>query len=219
MKKVTKALITVGAMALSFSVMNRPVYAYNDITANLGDTATISSEVLKANGLDFDYTTYSKETIEGLINYLESVHNENDSLQYEYFEFEVKLAYEKNTFKEGKLIHPLYVLQDRLEYAINGSGNALYKEQSKTLLKVVTEDINAYESRMKIQNFIKSKEELAKFRQDQILWSDYFLSMFDPEFDWSKKNFSVDSINIYDFFSDGQYCAPVKNQSLGLIST
>ena len=214
MKKRAKILLCLGAVIFSFAVTNRPVYAYSDVNA-LG-IQNIGTNILRTNSSKYDYSGYSKQCLQDLFEYLNSADYKTSAFDYLKFEVAAEIG-NGNHAETGNYLHPLYLLKDRIEFEIENSD--FFKEQYRECLKAVNEDITAYEEKLTIQELFRAREDLISFRESQIQWSDYFLSIYDEEFNWENKNFSVSSIDIYDFFSDGRYHAPVKNQSLDLIST
>lgn len=107
----------------------------------------------------------------------------------------------------------LYDLRNAIQKNI--SENSLFYSQAYSLLDKINEDIQEYESELKAIQDEKEKLELEEFRANEIEWTKHFANMFmsgkHTWESWNKISNSIKNINIYNYFKDGKYCAPVKN--------
>ena len=197
MKKISKTFICFSAAILSLCLSSGNVYAYND-AENIDNIQNPLSDS------QFDFSNYSKKSIENYVEYLQKL-SEKDP-DYNFFLVEAQLALNfYNYSDESENKRPAYILKDRVEFNHDNEDLNEYKK----FINQAEEDIAHYEKQERIKNF----------REEQIIWADTFLSIFTGDVNWSERKTDIDSINIYEFFKDGQYCSPIDNQSLDLIST
>lgn len=197
MKKISKTFICFSAAILSLCLSSGNVYAYNGAENIVNIQNSLSDS-------QFDFSNYSKESIENYVEYLQKL-SEKDP-DYNFFLVEAQLALNfYNYSDENENKRPAYILKDRVEFNHDNEDLNEYKK----FINQAEEDIAYYEKQERIKNF----------REEQIIWADTFLSIFTGDVNWSERKTDINSINIYEFFKDGQYCSPIDNQSLDLIST
>ena len=177
----------------------------NIVYANIGFS---QNEMLT----EFNWSKYSKKSIDNILDYLEEL-NQNNEYQLIYHSLKSEIKNIKNFGNEE--IHYLYLLKEKLNYELENcilGFDWIYLN----LLNQVNKDIEKYNQELEIQRKERIQKELDIFRLEQIDWSNKFMEMFNPniKFDWRNNPYKIKSINIYDYFSDGQYCAPVENPEL-----
>lgn len=203
---------------------------FNVYAGNRNLTASENNEMKQAVISDFDYSTYSQDSLTELKSIL-SYRAKNDSknaAHYNYFILEIEGVKGSN---DVPYVYPLYILRDRLKYGVQNSIN--HKSEYQLMLSGVASDISKHEERKKetltqstqapttatveTQQPTSVEEGTAAYYNEQIEWSKNFLRLETERFDYSGKDFSLKNVNIYDYFPDGEYCAPVKAPSLSRI--
>ena len=167
----------------------------------------------------FDFSKYHKEDLENLLKYLEKV-QEKPELFFicKCIEAEITDSL-NNAQEEGERVHHLQILEQKIQHALEHERN-LIKRNYEKLFDFIREDLIEYKTLIKSKQEEKEAIELLKFRKEQIDWSSKFLKIFKPNepIKWKEKDFTIESIDIYEFFDDGEYCAPVQEHDLTMIN-
>lgn len=162
------------------------------------DPSSAVKEYLRSG---FDYSVYSEKTAKDYLRIIDEI-SEVDILNkglYDYLRFEIKGL----EFKGKEDISGYYLLRDRMLYGFDDI-NIKVDDQTSFPLKEAYKNIDEIE--------------FDEFRETQCEWSKHFLQLMSVGFDYSKKDFNLKSIDIYEYFADGIYKAPVKNPSLDRIN-
>lgn len=202
-------LIIIGMFMGIISITNRAYAVELNVTVNTLDSS-----------ISFDYSDYSEKTLTNSLAYLESL-SEYATYKFaaQYISSDISNNISLATFAADDPY--IYFLKDRIQFECMHNTTSI---DFTDLYDKICEDVESleakwsedYEADMQRQMEIRQNE----FRENQITWSDYFVKMFNEtkRFNWNNNKIRLKNIDIYQFFSDGEYSAPVAIPDLSMVT-